>query len=553
MARRSVSSTRSTSTTAACAASPATAAGWCIAWTARSASTAASTTAPTGTSSSSTASSPTRRCSSRATASRSIVELGLELRDPVVIRNAPDPAVFNAEGRADLRPGKTVRLITTSWSDNPRKGADVIAELERQLDPARLRADVRRALARRVRARAHRPAGAVGGGGPAAPRASRLRLLRASTRRARTRCSRRLRAGCRRLSVDSGSNAEVVGGGGLAFATRPKPPLAWTSSSTAGPSCKPPSACPRSPRPRIATSRCCARERAGTSSGRVASPLRRWAIEARTKAWRDHSRLFVAGDGNDWSIAEDARQIARVAARLGAQVAQRELGVGRPRPVRLPREPVHAARSAARAQRQPARRRLPPRPPRNAGDAGVRHVLRGRAHTACGARPDSGSLAGDAGARAGGRRAGGEGVPHSHRDRPRALHARARPQSGPRPVRSSVSRRSAFVVGSFQKDGVGWEEGLEPKLIKGPDVLLAAVERLRQRVPELWLLLTAPARGYVKEGLERIGVPYRHLVAGGAGRRREGVPCARRLSRHLARQRAGRRRRWRRWRRAFRW
>jgi glycosyltransferase involved in cell wall biosynthesis len=69
---------------------------------------------------------------------------------------------------------------------------------------------------------------------------------------------------------------------------------------------------------------------------------------------------------------------------------------------------------------------------------------------------------------------------------------------------------SAFVVGSFQKDGVGWGEGLEPKLIKGPDVLLAAAERLRDRVPELWFLLTGPSRGFVSAGLERLGIPYRH-------------------------------------------
>ena len=37
---------------------------------------------------------------------------------------------------------------------------------------------------------------------------------------------------------------------------------------------------------------------------------------------------------------------------------------------------------------------------------------------------------------------------------------------------------TAFVVGSFQKDGVGFDEGLEPKLVKGPDVLVAALERL---------------------------------------------------------------------------
>jgi glycosyltransferase involved in cell wall biosynthesis len=71
---------------------------------------------------------------------------------------------------------------------------------------------------------------------------------------------------------------------------------------------------------------------------------------------------------------------------------------------------------------------------------------------------------------------------------------------------------SAFVVGSFQKDGVGWDEGLEPKLIKGPDVLLAVAERLRERVPSLHVLVTGPARGYVIAGFERLGIPYRHAL-----------------------------------------
>jgi len=71
---------------------------------------------------------------------------------------------------------------------------------------------------------------------------------------------------------------------------------------------------------------------------------------------------------------------------------------------------------------------------------------------------------------------------------------------------------SAFVIGSFQKDGVGWGEGLEPKLIKGPDVLLAVAERLSETLPELHFLLTGPARGYVRSGLERLGIPYRHLL-----------------------------------------
>jgi glycosyltransferase involved in cell wall biosynthesis len=50
---------------------------------------------------------------------------------------------------------------------------------------------------------------------------------------------------------------------------------------------------------------------------------------------------------------------------------------------------------------------------------------------------------------------------------------------------------------------------MEPKLIKGPDLLLDAVERLRGDLPVV-VMLTGPARGYVKQGLERLGVPYIH-------------------------------------------
>ncbi|MBI3978489.1 MAG: glycosyltransferase family 4 protein [Chloroflexi bacterium] len=69
---------------------------------------------------------------------------------------------------------------------------------------------------------------------------------------------------------------------------------------------------------------------------------------------------------------------------------------------------------------------------------------------------------------------------------------------------------SAVVVGSFQKDGVGWGGGLEPKLIKGPDIFLKTLEILKPRLPELFVVLSGPARGYVKAGLERLGIPYRH-------------------------------------------
>jgi len=71
--------------------------------------------------------------------------------------------------------------------------------------------------------------------------------------------------------------------------------------------------------------------------------------------------------------------------------------------------------------------------------------------------------------------------------------------------------QSAVVVGSFQKDGVGWGDGMEPKMIKGADIFLRTIELLKQKVSELFVLLSGPARGYVKAGLECLGVPYRHV------------------------------------------
>jgi glycosyltransferase involved in cell wall biosynthesis len=64
-------------------------------------------------------------------------ELGLELRAPVLIHNAPDPAVFHpAAERAPLA-GRKLRVIATSWSMNPRKGGDVLAWLDAELDHER--------------------------------------------------------------------------------------------------------------------------------------------------------------------------------------------------------------------------------------------------------------------------------------------------------------------------------------------------------------------------------------------------------------------------------
>lgn len=68
-----------------------------------------------------------------------------------------------------------------------------------------------------------------------------------------------------------------------------------------------------------------------------------------------------------------------------------------------------------------------------------------------------------------------------------------------------------IVIGSFQKDGEGWEEGNKPKLIKGPDVFCDVVEKLSQKY-DIFVLLTGPSRGYVKNRLKKANIPFYHIM-----------------------------------------
>ena len=52
---------------------------------------------------------------------------------------------------------------------------------------------------------------------------------------------------------------------------------------------------------------------------------------------------------------------------------------------------------------------------------------------------------------------------------------------------------------------------MEPKLIKGPDVFVEVMKRLKREIPELVVLLSGPARGYVKQKLEEAEISYRHV------------------------------------------
>jgi glycosyltransferase involved in cell wall biosynthesis len=65
-------------------------------------------------------------------------ELGLELRAPAVISNAVDPEIFHPpESHAPLE-ARPLRVVTTSWSDNPRKGGETLQWLDGHVDPRRV-------------------------------------------------------------------------------------------------------------------------------------------------------------------------------------------------------------------------------------------------------------------------------------------------------------------------------------------------------------------------------------------------------------------------------
>lgn len=65
-------------------------------------------------------------------------ELGLELRAPVVVPNAVDPAIFHPPPQREPLDDRPLRVIATSWSDNLRKGADILQWLGENHDPRRL-------------------------------------------------------------------------------------------------------------------------------------------------------------------------------------------------------------------------------------------------------------------------------------------------------------------------------------------------------------------------------------------------------------------------------
>jgi glycosyltransferase involved in cell wall biosynthesis len=243
----------------------------------------------------------------------------------------------------------------------------------------------------------------------------------------------------------------------------------------------------------------------------VGRPVRRAAIGLRTRNWSPHSRLFVEQEAAEWVLSYEARQLTRTAAALGVELGPRSWARG------VANQSIfHLSQFTLLLHDFE----------RSGNNLGLAY-FHGRPGTP--GMPEFDACFDTMRAR------------HAEIDRiqvtnremealvlstgiePEKVHRipigidtdvfRPPDDASRRAARARLGLpASAFVVGSFQKDGVGWAEGLEPKLIKGPDVLIAVAERLAGQVPDLHFLLTGPARGYVRAGLDRLGVPYRHLL-----------------------------------------
>jgi len=63
-----------------------------------------------------------------------IVEFGYQPVSPTIIHNAVDGDIFHAMGRAPFSTNRKIRLISTSWSNNPRKGGPMYKWIDQNID-----------------------------------------------------------------------------------------------------------------------------------------------------------------------------------------------------------------------------------------------------------------------------------------------------------------------------------------------------------------------------------------------------------------------------------
>ena len=255
-----------------------------------------------------------------------------------------------------------------------------------------------------------------------------------------------------------------------------------------------------------------AAETARRLAGPPARLARRGMVRARTAGWPEHSRLFAVGDLGGWSVDEDAEHVAAAARRLGYRTgppawarfaAGQSVFLASHFDALSPRwlDTSHRLATAYLHGR-------PGTPGVPEFDECFETLRRRRDRIACVqvTHAEMHELVLEAGVEPDRVFRIPIGIDLEHFPLVDATRRDEARQALEIPA-------TAFVAGSFQKDGVGFEDGLEPKLVKGPDTLVSALARLRDEVPELHVLLTGPARGYVRAELERLAIPYRHVLA----------------------------------------
>lgn len=144
-----------------------------------------------------------------------VIETGYRPVRPVVIRNAADASIFHPPA-IRREPGRKLRVIATSWSDNPNKGGPTYKWLEENLDYDRFEFTfVGRCSEKLVRARSL----------PAVPSGDLAKLLQEHdlylTASQNDPCSNALiealSCGLPAIALRSGGHPELVGQGGLCF------------------------------------------------------------------------------------------------------------------------------------------------------------------------------------------------------------------------------------------------------------------------------------------------------------------------------------------------
>ncbi len=65
---------------------------------------------------------------------KKLLEVGLAFKEGEVIVNAVNPEIFNKLGKSKFKSTGKIRIVASSWSDNPKKGAETYKWLEENLD-----------------------------------------------------------------------------------------------------------------------------------------------------------------------------------------------------------------------------------------------------------------------------------------------------------------------------------------------------------------------------------------------------------------------------------